>query len=61
LLRKTCGSKRDEGGNCTVRNVMIILLTNIIQVLKSRRMRWARPAAHGGGEKRHIQGFGGET
>jgi hypothetical protein len=52
---------KGTGGGCTVRNVMIILLINIIQVLKLRRMRWARPMAHGGGERRCIQGFGGET
>jgi len=40
-------------GDCTVGNVMIILLTNIIQVLKSRRMRWARPVAHRG-ERRGV-------
>jgi len=35
---------------------------NIIQVIKSRRMRWEGHVAHmGGEEKRHIQGFGGET
>ena len=33
----------------------------IIRVIKSRRMRWAEHVARRGGEKRCIQGFGGET
>ena len=33
---------------------------NIVQVIKSRRMRWAGNVAHVG-EERLIQGFGGET
>jgi hypothetical protein len=36
-----------------VRNVVIILPTNIIQELKSRRMRWARPVVHRG-ERRGV-------
>ena len=33
---------------------------NIVQVIKSRRMRWVWHVAHGG-EQRFIQGFGRET
>ena len=33
---------------------------SILQVIKSRRMRWAGHVAHMGEEERHIQGFGGE-
>jgi hypothetical protein len=32
--------------------------TNIIRMIKSRRMRWA---GHVSGEERCIQGFGGKT
>ena len=34
---------------------------NIVRVIKSRRMRWAGHVARMGGQKRRIQGFGGET
>jgi len=34
---------------------------NIVQVIKSRRMRWAGHVVCMGGETRHIQGFGGEN
>jgi hypothetical protein len=34
---------------------------NIVQVIKSRRMELAGECSMYGGEKRHIQGFGGET
>ena len=36
-------------------------LPNIMQVVKSRRMRWTGHVAHMEGEERRIQGFGGET
>ena len=35
--------------------------SNITRVIKSRRMRWAGHVANMGGEKRCIQGSGGET
>ena len=34
---------------------------NIVRVIKSRRMRWARHVARIVGEERRIQGFGGEV
>ena len=34
---------------------------NIVRVIKSRRMRWARHVARIGGEERRVQGFGGEV
>jgi hypothetical protein len=34
---------------------------SIVRVMKSRSMRWAVHVARRGGEKRRIQGFGGET
>jgi hypothetical protein len=36
-------------------------LPNVIQVIKSRRMRWAEHVACMGRQERYIQGFGGET
>jgi hypothetical protein len=35
--------------------------SNIVRVIKSRRMRWAGHVARMGEDKRRIQGFGGET
>jgi hypothetical protein len=32
-----------------------------VRVSKSRIIRWARHVASTGGEKKYIQGFGGET
>ena len=34
---------------------------NIVRVIKSRRIRWARHVARMGGGERFIQGFGGKT
>jgi hypothetical protein len=34
---------------------------NIVQVIKSRRMRWTGNVARMGEEDRFLQGFGGET
>ena len=34
---------------------------NIVQVIKSRRMRWGVACGAYGGEESRIQGFGGET
>jgi hypothetical protein len=54
VLREVCGAKGDgvtgSGENYRVRSLMIALLTNIIWVIKSRRMRWAGHVA--GMEKR---------
>jgi hypothetical protein len=35
--------------------------SNIVRVIKLRRMRWAGHVARKGGEERCIRGFGGET
>ena len=35
--------------------------SNVIRVIKSRRMRWAGHVARMGGEEGRIQGFDGET
>ena len=35
--------------------------TNILRVIKSRRMRWAGHVARMGKGERGVQGFGGET
>ena len=58
VLRSIFGPKRDEatGGWRKLPNEELNELytsPNIIRVIKSRRMRW--------GEKKCIQGFGGET
>ena len=65
LLRRTFGPKRDEvtGEWRKLHNEELRDLycsPNIVLVIKSRRMRWAERVARIG-EKRHIQGFGGET
>ena len=50
--------------------LLVILLTrlndldsssNIVRVIKSRRVRWAGHVARIGERERRIQGFGGET
>jgi hypothetical protein len=33
----------------------------IVQVIKSRRMRWAAHVGRMGGGERHVQGLGGEN
>jgi hypothetical protein len=35
--------------------------SNIVRVVKARRMRWAGHVCAYGGEERRIQGIGGET
>jgi len=66
VLRRIFGPKRDE-----VTEEWRLLhneelndlysLPNIVRVIKSRRMRWARHAARMDGGERCIQGFGGEN
>jgi hypothetical protein len=66
MLRRIFGPRRDE---VTVewrrlhKGELIDLYSspNIVRVIKSRRVRWAGHVARIGGEKRCVQGFGGET
>jgi hypothetical protein len=59
-LRKIFGPKREEDGswrklhNDELHNLYSSL--NIVRMIKSRRMRWARPVACMG--ERCLQGFG---
>jgi hypothetical protein len=64
VLRRIFGPKRDEvtGDWRKLRNKELNALycsTNIFRVIKSRRMGWARHAAHDR-EARCKEGFGGE-
>jgi hypothetical protein len=66
VLRKIFGPKRDEvrGEWRKLHNESLNDLycsPNIIRVIKSRRMRWARHVACMGGKERCIHGFGGDT
>jgi hypothetical protein len=66
VLRRVFGPKRDEvtGEWRKLHNEELsdlYSLPNVVRVVKSRRMRLAGHVAHMGGEKRCIQGFGGET
>ena len=65
-IRGLCGSKTDEVTrqwrrlhNTAVRE--LYFSPNMIQVVKSGRMRWAGHVARMREEKRRIQGFGGQT
>jgi hypothetical protein len=66
VRRKIFGPKRDKVTRGW-RRLHIKKLTDlyssphIIQVIKSRRIRWAEQVAYTGGEERCIQGFGGES
>jgi hypothetical protein len=65
VLRRIIGPKRDEvpGEWRKLHNEELNDLycsPNIVQVIKSRRMRWARHVVCMGGE-RCVQVFGGET
>jgi len=65
VLRSPFGPKRDEvtGEWIKLRNKEhsdLYCSPSIIQVIKSRRMRWAGYVARMG-EERRIQGFGGQT
>jgi hypothetical protein len=64
VLRKIFESKRDRVEWSKLHNEELNNLhcsPSIVQVIKSRRMRWAWHVACMGGEERHIQGFGGRT
>jgi hypothetical protein len=65
VLRRVFGPKRDEvtGEWRKLHNEELndlYSLPNIVRVVKSRRMRWARSGAYGEG-KSGAQGVGGET
>ena len=66
VLRRVFGHKMDEVTgewrklhNEELRDLHS--LPNIVQVVKSRRMRWAGHVARMGGGERSAQDFGGET
>ena len=64
MLRRIFGPKRDEvtGEWRKLHNEELKDLnspSNIVRVIKSRRMKWAEHVARMGGEERCIQGFGG--
>ena len=66
VLRRIFGPERDEvaGEWRKLHNEKLNDLycsPNIVWVIKSREMRWAGHVICMGGEKRCIQGFGGET
>jgi len=66
VLRRIFGPRRDEiaGEWKKLHNEELNNLyssPNIVRVMKSRRMRWAKHVARMGGEERCVQGFGGET
>jgi len=66
MLKKIFGPKRDEVTR-EWRKLHIEELhdlycsPNIVRVIQSRRMRWARHVARMVGEESRVQGFGGET
>jgi hypothetical protein len=65
VLRRIFGPKKHEvtGEWRSLHNAEFynLYFTPIIQVIKSRRMRWAGHVAHNRREARCIQGFGGKT
>jgi phosphoribosylaminoimidazole carboxylase (NCAIR synthetase) len=66
VLRRIFGPKRDEVTRewRKLHDEELIdkdFSTNIVRVIKSRRMRWNGHVVLMGGEERRIQGFRGET
>jgi hypothetical protein len=65
VLRRVLGPKRNgitgEWGKLHSEELNDLYSPNIVQVIKSRRMRWAGHVACLGVQERRIQGFGGET
>jgi hypothetical protein len=47
--------KRQDGENCIVRNFIIFFSSNIIRVIKSRRMKWVTHAEHTRKLKMHYK------
>jgi hypothetical protein len=65
VLRGIVGARRDEVTGewrklHTEELNDLYCSTNIVRVIKSRRMRWAGHISAYGGQERRIQGFGGE-
>jgi hypothetical protein len=62
VLTRTFGPKRDEviGEKRRLHN-NLYCSSNIVQVIKSRRVRWEGHVARMGRKEMCIQGFGGET
>jgi len=66
VLGRIFGSKRDEitGEWRKLHNEELNDLycsSNIIGIIRSRRMRWVGASCTCGGGKKYVQGFGGET
>ena len=66
VVRRIFGPKRDEGrgewGKLHNEELNdLYCSSNIIRVIKSRRMIWVGHVARMGGQERSIQDFGGET
>jgi len=66
VLRRIFGPKRDEVTRewRKLHNEKLndlYSLPDVVRVIKSRRMRWARHVVRMGGGRKRIQVFGGET
>ena len=66
MLRRILGPRRDKvtGEWRRLHNEELndlYCLPSIVQVIKSRRMRWAGHVAHMGEERGGVQGLAGET
>jgi hypothetical protein len=66
VLRRIFGPKGDEvirGWTKLHKEELhnLYFSSNIIRMIKSRKMGWSRHVAHMGGEEECIQGFGGKA